>query len=255
MNECTLGSWGKGSRQTLPFFSSLGCFILSHCYVPLGGHARPWNLGDQGSGIREVWCSEDAGPVNFQWSFSLLIFTRQGRLPPSYTGSCCLTRCLPEAHFIKRLGKLVLLGKGQLSISHSQPYQWAIRTLLVHWIPCFTHTVSSVVGIFSTQKENMSDALGISAWRQMNGDCLQKVNEILWKKCVALGKPLTSLGFRFLIYIMKELDKVIANIILALKFYDPQTIESINHLWANMGGKESCFRAISLVACRMDLGI
>lgn len=40
----------------------------------------------------------------------------------------------------------------------------------------------------------------------------------------------TSLGFRFLIYIMKELDKVIANIILALKFYDPQTIESINHL-------------------------
>lgn len=35
--------------------------------------------------------------------------SRQSGLPPSYTGRRCLSRHLPEAHFIKRSAKLVLL--------------------------------------------------------------------------------------------------------------------------------------------------
>lgn len=66
----------------------------------------------------------------------------------------------------------------------------------------------------------------------------------------------SSLGFNVLISIMRELEKkTIAKIILAPKFYDPQSIESISHPSANKCEKGCCFRNISLeVACRIDWG-
>lgn len=81
--------------------------------------------------------------------------------------------------------------------------------------------------------------------------------ELAWKQLALWPwvSHFTSSGFNFLMHIVRELDEVIDNIILALKFYDPQTMESTNCLQHTCVKKKCCLREIRLtVACRIDWG-
>lgn len=140
-------------------------------------------------------------PSSSGWGISFFKAWReekQSSLHPCYSGSHCVTSCSLETHSSWTSAKLALLGKGQLSKTSSYPCQWSLQDS--SWSLAsltFLHTISSAVGIFSTLKENVSDSLGTSAWRQIMGDCLEDWVCMEITCCVALDKSLHFSGLQF----------------------------------------------------------